>query len=88
MEEEKLDISSKPHSDVVNDKQIVRLTVNNYIEKIRFEGNTDSPVGILHPKERGVSFFFWSSLYFYDFICRVEWGKTPRWGKTPTRFYS
>ena len=56
MVEEVVDTGNKEHSTTVNKKQVVRVTKDTYVEKVRFEGDEDkSPVGVLRPKEKEVS---------------------------------
>ena len=56
MIEQIVDIDSKEHSTKINNKQIVRVTKNDFVEKIRFEGQDSStPVGVLRLKEKTVS---------------------------------
>ena len=51
-----VDTETKEHSNKVNNKQVVRLTKDTFVEKVRFEGGKDdSPVGVLRPKEKDVS---------------------------------
>ena len=55
MAEEVVDTTDKPHSEKVNGKEVVRITADTYVEKVRFEGGNDTtPVGVLRPKDKHV----------------------------------